>query len=188
MKIRKTLIGLTIGVLSAISISDICNIQLAKAESVNDTSTDQGVCRKFAAGTYLTTISDSTGQFASRSLITLTTDGNILVTDSNQGGVYQGNNQFNPFTTSHGSWKCNKNGELTATTLNFNLSGPLPLASHPLGIAGNNYSIRFNQNTQTLQGTIDLRFFDLNATVQEVTGSSGTPLTYTLTGQRVTAK
>ncbi|MHC5826559.1 MAG: hypothetical protein ACYT04_64515, partial [Nostoc sp.] len=98
MKIRRTLIGLTIGVLSAISISDIWNIDKVNAASVNDPNSQQAVCTKFATGTNLTTISDSTGKFASRSLITLTTDGNILVTDSNQGGVYLGKNQFNPFT------------------------------------------------------------------------------------------
>lgn len=188
MKIRRTLIGLTIGALSAISISDIWNIDKVNAASVNDPNSQQPSCTKFVTGTYLTTISDSTGKFASRSLITLTTDGNILVTDSNQGGVYQGKNQFNPFTTSQGSWKCNNNGNITATILNFNLSGSLPLASNPLSIGGQNYSIRFNQSTQTLQGTIQLRFFDLKATVQEATGSKGVPVTFTFTGQRVTTK
>lgn len=187
MKIRRTLIGLTIGMLSATSISDIWNIDKVKAESVNDTNSQQAVCTKFAPGTYIQTISDSTGKFASRALLTLTTDGNILVTDSNQGGVYQGKNQFNPFSTAHGSWKCN-NGNITATTLNFNLSGSLPLASNPLGIGGQNYNIRFNQSTQTLQGTIQLRFFDLNATVQEATGSKGVPLTFTFTAQRIITK
>lgn len=188
MKIRRSLIGLTIGVLSAISISDIWNIQKVKAESVNDTNSEQAVCRKFVSGTYIQTISDSTGKFASRALLTLTTDGNILVTDSNQGGVYQGKNQFNPFSNAQGSWKCNNNGDITATTLEFNLSGPLPLASNPLGIAGQNYRIKFNQNTQTLQGTIQVRFFDLNATVEEATGSKGVPLTFTFIGQRITTK
>ncbi|MEH2022505.1 hypothetical protein [Nostoc sp.] len=111
-----------------------------------------------------------------------------MVTDSNQGGVYQGKNQFNPFSTSQGSWKCNNNGDITATTLNFNLSGTLPLASNPLGIGGQNYSMRFNQSTQTLQGRIQVRFFDLNATVQEANGCKGVPLTFTFTAQRVTTK
>lgn len=188
MRTRINLIGLTIGMLSAISISDIWNIDKVKAASVNDTNSQQAVCTKFATGTYLTTIFDSTGKFASRSLITLIADGNILVTDSNQGGVYQGKNQFNPFTTSHGSWKCNKNGDISATILNFNLSGSLPLASNPLSIGGQSYSMRFNQSTQTLQGSIQLRFFDLNATVQEATGSKGVSLTFTFTGQRLTTK
>ena len=187
MKIRKTLVGLTVSVLSAISIAQVLNIYKAEAEVVTAPNSEQAVCRKFFAGTYLTTISDSTGQFASRAIITLTIDGNIVVTDSNQGGVYQGENQFNPFTTSQGSWKCN-NGKVIATTLDFNLSGPLPLASNPLAIAGQRYRISFNQSTQTLQGTIELRFFDLNATVQEATGSAGVPLTFTFTGQRVPAK
>jgi hypothetical protein len=185
MKIRRTLVGLTIGVLSVMSISDIWNIHKVNAQPVNDTDLGQASCRDFVAGTYLTTISDSTGNFASRSLITLTTDGNILVADSNQGGV---SGVYNPFSAAHGSWKCQKNGDIAATALNFNLSGPLPLASNPLSIAGEIYHISFNQSTHTLQGTIQLRFFDLNATVQEATGSSGVAQTFTFTGQRITAK
>ncbi|MEH2022506.1 MAG: hypothetical protein V7K62_02725 [Nostoc sp.] len=62
MKIRRTLIGLTIGVLSAITISDIWNIHKVKAESVNYTNSERAVCRKFVSGTCIQTISDSTGK------------------------------------------------------------------------------------------------------------------------------
>lgn len=83
MRIRKTLVGLTIGVLSTGSILDIYNIHKAKAESVINTSSKQAVCRNFIAGIYLTTIKDAYGKFASRALITLTEEGNLISGDSN---------------------------------------------------------------------------------------------------------
>ncbi|MBW4478479.1 MAG: hypothetical protein KME54_16840 [Tolypothrix brevis GSE-NOS-MK-07-07A] len=80
-----------------------------------------------------------------------------LVADSNQGGVV---GAFNPFTNSQGAWKC-RNGEITAKTLNFTLSGSEGSTG---GIARQNFSVRFNRRTQTLQGTINLRLFDLTIT------------------------
>ena len=54
-------------------------------------------------GTYVTTVTDTEGVFASRALATFTGDGIMLITDSGQSGlpgIYQ------PFTSSHGAWTC----------------------------------------------------------------------------------
>ncbi len=179
MRTRKAFAVFTICALSALSIPDVLSLRPAAAQPINTTS-DQAGCRKLVTGTYLTTISTSNGAFASRSLITLTSDGNILVADSNQGGVA---GAFGPFGEAQGAWKCTRNGEITATTLNFSYSGTEGSTG---SLARQNYRVTLNQNTQTVQGTIKLRFLDLNANPQAADGSDGG--TYTFTGQRVTAE
>jgi len=178
MKIRKTLVGLTIGVLSTVSILDICNIHKAKAESLIDTNSKQAICRKFVAGTYLTTIKDANGKFASRALITLTEEGNLITSDSNQGGV---SGQFDPFTTSQGTWVCNGNRAITGRALNFNLSN-----KGGSGIARNDFKASFNPITQTVEGTIELRLFDLKSNPLQGNGQNGG--SFFFTGQLVTAR
>jgi hypothetical protein len=178
MKIRKTLVGLTIGVLSAISVTDILNIRKVEAESVFGQNRQQGVCRRVVTGTYLTTITDANGNFASRALITLTEEGNLIVTDSNQGGI---SSQFNPFTTSQGTWACNGRTEITATALNFSLSN-----QGGSGIARNEYSATFNPRTQTVEGTIELSLFDLQGNPLKGNGQNGG--SFSFTGQFVPAK
>lgn len=178
MRIRKTLVGLTIGVLSTVSILDICNIHKAKADSVIDTNSKQAVCRNFVTGTYLTTIKDAYGKFASRALITLTEEGNLISSDSNQGGV---SGQFDPFTTSQGTWVCNGNREITARALNFSLSN-----KGGSGIARNDFKASFNPTTQTVQGTIELRLFDLKTNPLQGNGKNGG--SFFFTGQLITVK
>ncbi|WP_414516224.1 hypothetical protein [Nostoc sp. PCC 9305] len=178
MKIRKILLGLTIGVLSTVSILDIWNIQKVKADSVIDTNSDLSVCRKFVAGTYLTTIKDASGKFASRALIVLTEEGNLITSDSNQGGV---TGQFDPFTTSQGTWACNGKKAITGRALNFSLSN-----KGGSGIARNDYRATFNPRTQTVEGTIELRLFALQGNPLQGNGQNGG--SFFFTGQLVTAR
>ncbi|MDF5730337.1 MAG: hypothetical protein PUP92_20525 [Rhizonema sp. PD38] len=179
MRTRKAFAVFTICALSALSIPDVLSQSPAASQPINTTS-EQASCSKLVTGTYLTTISTSNGAFASRSLITLTPSGNILVADSNQNGVP---GAFGPFGEAQGAWKCTRNGEITATTLNFSY----PTTEGSSGSIGkSNYSIMFKRQTQVVQGTIKLRFFDLNANPQESDGSDGG--TFTFTGQRVTAE
>ncbi|MUG94857.1 hypothetical protein F7734_21825 [Scytonema sp. UIC 10036] len=147
------------------------------AEQV-DTHSYRADFRKFA-GTYLITVSTSNGEFASRSIITFTQDGNFFVVDSNQGGVP---GQFNPFSDSQGSWKYSDNQEIIATALNFSYPG----SSGSAGIARQNYRVTFNPQTKTLQGEITLRFYDLKANPLET--NAPVAGTFTFTGQRVNAK
>lgn len=178
MKISKTLVALTLGVLSALSISDVLNIHKVQAESVEDTNSEQAVCRKFVSGTYLTTIKDVNGNFASRGLITLTKDGNFIVDDSSQGGVA---GVFNPFTTAQGTWTCTGKNEITARALDFSLSN-----QGGTGIGRIDYRATFDPKTKTVQGTIVLRLFELQANPLLDDGQDGG--TSSFTGQFVTAK
>lgn len=179
MKIRKTLLGLTIGVLSTASILDIWNIQKVKADSLIDTNSELTVCSKFVAGTYLTTIKDASGKFASRALITLTEEGNLISSDSNQGGV---TGQFDPFTTSQGTWACNGKKAITGRALNFSLSN-----KGGSGIARNDYRATFNPITQTVEGTIELRLFN-NLQGNPLQGNGQNGGSFFFTGQQVTAR
>ncbi|MEH2242250.1 hypothetical protein [Nostoc sp.] len=178
MKIRRTLLGLTISILSVMSLSDIWNIQKVLAESVNDTNSKQAVCSNFVTGTYLTTIKNSKGKFASRGLITLTKEGNFIVGDSDQGGV---SGVFNPFTTGQGTWACTGRKEITARAIDFSLSN-----QGGTGIARADYSATFDPTTQTVQGTISLHFFPLQSNPLEGSGTNGG--TTFFTGKLVTAK
>jgi hypothetical protein len=178
MKIRNTLVRVTIGVLSVVSIFDICNIHEVKAESVLDSNSQQAVCSKFVTGTYLTTITDTQGKFLSRGLITLTQEGNFIVGDSSQGGI---SGVFNPFTTAQGTWACIGKREITARALDFSLSN-----TGGTGIARVDYRATFDPRTQRVQGTISLRLFGLKDNPLVGNGQDGG--TTFFTGQIVTAK
>ena len=178
MKLHKTLIGLTVGMLSTMSISDIWNIEQVKAEAITNTNSAQAICNKFVTGTYLTTIKNADGTFASRGLITLTKDGNFIVGDSSQGGI---SGVFNPFTTGQGTWACTKKKEITARSLDFSLSN-----QGGTGIARTDYRATFDPKTQTVQGTISLHLFDLQGDPLNSDGQDGG--TTSFTGQFVSAQ
>ncbi|MUG91678.1 hypothetical protein F7734_03935 [Scytonema sp. UIC 10036] len=177
MKIRKTLVGLTIGILTTVSILNIWNIHKAKAE-FGDNDYQKAGCSNFVTGTYLTTIKNANGNFASRALITLTKEGNLIVGDSNQGGIL---GQFNGFTTSQGTWVCNGTRGITARVFNFSISN-----SGGTGIARNDYSATFNPRTQTVEGTIKLSFFGLEDNPLQGNGQNGG--SFSFTGEFVTTR
>ncbi|MEH2269745.1 MAG: hypothetical protein V7K68_15125 [Nostoc sp.] len=114
-------------------------------------------CSKNVSGSYLTTIFNSDGTIGSRGVITLTEEGNFFVIDSNQGGV---TNVFNPFSNGQGAWKCNSKTGVSARSITFAFPGS---AGSTGSIARSDYQASFNPQTQTVQGTITLRFFNLNA-------------------------
>lgn len=106
-------------------------------------------------GTWVTTITDIEGVFASRSLITLTGDGIVLVNDSGQGGVP---GIFEPFTSSQGAWKCVAksagNVEAAATALNF----VLPKSGRSTAFGRVDYKAVLDLKTGQLAGTVALYF------------------------------
>lgn len=110
-------------------------------------------------GAYLVTVTDSTGNFASRQVLTLSEDGNAFVVNSNQGGL---TGAFNPFTSEQGSWNCERSPlrspVATATVLDFSLPGSVAGAQT---IARGDYQISFAPLPQTISGSIALRFFPL---------------------------
>jgi hypothetical protein len=81
--------------------------------------TDLAACGGLA-GTYVTTFTDREGVFSSRGLMTFTSDGLLLMSDSAQGGVP---GIWDPFSTAQGAWSClAADGEklsISAVGLNF---------------------------------------------------------------------
>jgi len=181
MKILKSLFGLTMVSLCTMSILVISDVHKVKAGAIpnSDASAEaeQSRCRGIVPGTYLTTILNADRTFASRGLITLTRDGNFIVSDSSQGGLA---GVFNSFTTGQGSWVCTGERSITARVLDFSISN-----QGGTGIARIDYIARFNPNTNTIQGSITLSFFGLQDNPLSGNGISGG--TTTFTGQRVTA-
>lgn len=83
---------------------------------VNTDEPDEAICRARLAGTYLTTILNSDGGFASRSVVTLFKDGNVSAADSAELAAMFGQQQ--------GSYRCVGPDGAKATTLDFAFSDP----------------------------------------------------------------
>lgn len=133
------------------------NVVRGDDSSVPENIANTARCRQNVTGAYLTTIFNPDGTIGSRGVITLTKDGNFFVIDSNQGGV---TNVFNPFSSGQGAWKCNSKTGVSARSITFAFPGS---AGSTGSIARSDYQATFNPQTQTVQGTITLRFFSLNA-------------------------
>ena len=97
---------------------------------------------------YLITVKDSNGNFASRGVITLHADHTMSVIDSGQGGP-----AFF-FTSQLGSWKPDGQGELVAKTIDFDY--PPNAATARL-----DYTIHFGEDGGQTTGTITLTTFPL---------------------------
>jgi hypothetical protein len=105
---------------------------------------DQG----FRGRSYVTTIKDSAGNFASRAVITLHADHTMSAIDSGQGGP----TFF--FSSQLGSWKPDGDGGVLARTLDFDFP--------PNGaVVRLDYAISFAQDHSQVAGTITLTTFPL---------------------------
>jgi hypothetical protein len=136
-------------------------------------------CRFLVPGTYLITVNASGGNFSSRSLVTFTSAGNLLVVDSNQDGV---EGEFNPFSDQQGAWKCTGRRAITARTLDFTFVGSV---SDTKGIARLDYTATFDWGFRTLTGQVTLRLFPLDGNPFDDTVLPVETLPFS--GQRVTA-
>jgi hypothetical protein len=119
---------------------------------------------------YVITVVDSTGAFASRGVITLHADQTMSVIDSGQGGP----TFF--FTSQLGSWKPNGSGGVVARTIDFDFP---PNAD----VARLDYSISFAQEHTQVTGTITLTTFPLQA--NPLDGGGTVAGTFTFTGQLI---
>ena len=121
-------------------------------------------CQQLVVGTYLATANQTnstSGQPASyREIITFTADGNLIASDSTAGGVPGSSEPAEqPFGTVQGEWKCTSNNEIVAKALNFGfVSGTLPGY-----IAVTEYHLRFNQDSQVVEGNLVYNLYDLNS-------------------------
>ncbi len=108
--------------------------------------------QNFSGGSYLMTITDSEGRFASRAVITLHADGTASAIDSGQGGP-----TFT-FTSQQGSWKSNGSHGIVARTINFSYTPGLS------GVARTEYEIRLAPDRRSLTGTVTVTMFPLETT------------------------
>jgi hypothetical protein len=100
---------------------------------------------------YLTTITDSTGTFVSRGVITLHSDRTISVTDSGQGGPSY------HFSSQLGSWKPDGNGRIVARTIDFDFP------PSPKVVARVDFTLDFGEDPNRVAGTITVIYFPLEA-------------------------
>ena len=104
-------------------------------------------------GTYVATATDREGVFASRTLMTFTADGALLVTDAGQSGAPQ---PFNPISSSQGVWHCVTSTpeglEIEAIAVNFTLADQDGLQT----IGRLNYELKLNAARADLTGTAEL--------------------------------
>lgn len=98
--------------------------------------------RGFSSGSYVTTIKDSAGNIASRSVITLHADRTISAIDSGE----QGPTYF--FSSQQGSWKPEGIGRIVAKTIDFDFP------QSPGGVVRTDYVISFAQDRSQVTGTI----------------------------------
>ena len=119
---------------------------------------------------YLTTVKDSNGNFASRGVITLHADHTMSVIDSGQGGP----TFF--FSSQLGSWKSDDKDEVVARTIDFDYP---PNAD----VARIDYTISFDKDGDQVSGTITLTTFPLQA--NPLDGGGTVVGTFTFTGELV---
>jgi len=127
--------------------------------------------RAFGGATYVITVLDSQGNFASRGVIALHAGGTMSVTDSGQGGP-----AFF-FSSQLGSWKVSTPSTVVARTIDFDYP---PNAD----VARLDYTLQFTNKGTQITGTITLTIFPLTA---DPLGGGGTVVgTFTFTGDVVT--
>jgi hypothetical protein len=121
----------------------------------------------FNGASYLITIENSMGHFASRGVITLHADHTVSVIDSGQGGP----TFF--FTSQLGSWQPDENGAIVARTLDFDFP---PHAD----VARADYTISFEHNGEQVTGTITLKTFPLRGNPLDGGGMRSAECSFTL--------
>jgi hypothetical protein len=129
---------LTLGIFGLLAA--VGSVALPHAQSAGD--------RGFSGGSYVTTVKDSAGNFASRGVITLHADQTMSVIDSGQGGA----TFF--FSSQLGSWKPDGNRRIAARTIDFDFP-PSP------DVARLDYTISLAQDRSQMTGTVTLTTFPL---------------------------
>ncbi|MBV8211592.1 MAG: hypothetical protein JOZ08_00020 [Verrucomicrobia bacterium] len=125
----------------------------------------------FVGGSYVTTITDSNGNFASRGVFTFHPDFTMSAIDSGQGGP----TFF--FSSQLGSWKFDGAGEIAARTIDFDYP---PNAD----VVRLDYTVKFSADRTQIKGTIMLTSFPLQANPLD---GGGTVIgNFTFTGNVIT--
>ena len=126
---------------------------------------------KKAAGTYFITIEPGGGS----SIVTLTSDGNWLSTNSDQFSLAFGDQQ--------GVWQDTGKRELTARVLDFNFSLPDGVQN---GVTRSRWVVEFDKHFEELEGTVEVEIFAPDQNPLHPTEPPFFTLSSTFEGQRVT--
>jgi hypothetical protein len=126
---------------------------------------------------YLTTVTDSNGNFRTRTVITLHADHTMSVVDADSGGP----NFF--FTGEFGSWRPDGKGGAVGRTIDFDFFVGHPV--YPNGdVARIDYTISFPNDSHLIVGTHTITIFPLE---ENPLGGGGTNVgTFNFTGQLIT--
>lgn len=124
----------------------------------------------FRGATYLITISNATGAFVSRVVITLHSDHTLSVIDSDQGGP----TFF--FTSQLGAWRHDNKGSVVGRTLDFDFP---PSAD----VARLDYTFTFSSDGSQVTGTVTLTSFPLQG--DPLNGGGTAEGQFTFSGKRV---
>lgn len=170
MRIRNAFATVMACILLALTIATVVNVHKASAQAEAASRAD---CRRAVAGTYLYTADSD----LFRGILTLTQDGNVISTTSNQTTGAPPTSQ--PFSDIQGSWNCISARETTSSVLNFNY----PTATLPGSITRSDTRARFDPKAGTIEGTTTGRTFALNA--NPLTDDAPVSATFTFKGQRV---
>jgi len=128
----------------------------------------------FRGASYVTTVRDSNGNFASRGVITLHADQTMSVIDSGQGGP----TFF--FSSQLGSWEPSGTGRAVGRTIDFDY----PNSEGGAEVARLNYTISFAHAGHQIAGTIILTAFPLQG--NPLDGGGTVAGTFTFTGDLIT--
>jgi hypothetical protein len=120
--------------------------------------TDRAACGGFV-GSYVTTFTDQEGVFSSRGVMTFTSDGVLLVSDSAQGGIP---GVWDPFSSAQGTWKClsEEGGKLSIRAVGLNFVLPADGRTPRFGRV--DYEASLDTGTGTLSGSATLRLTSEN--------------------------
>lgn len=128
----------------------------------------------FSGGSYLTTIKDSAGNVASRSVITLHADHTMLAVDSGQNGP----TYF--FGSQLGGWKPAGHHRIVGETIDFGY----PQGPNGPGVVRTDYVINLSPNRRHVTGTITVTDFPMDE--ENILGGSGIPVaSVTFEGDRI---
>lgn len=110
-----------------------------------------------AAGSYLTRNSatiDGRRSVVGRSLITLTKDGQVFLTDSNEAGIFT----FAPFTDGQGTWRCvaDRRGRLHVRAIVLDFTEATADPEQRIGRV--DYDLTYHARTDTLRAKATLAF------------------------------
>jgi len=106
------------------------------------------------AGSYITTVTDIEGVFASRGILTLTAGGSVIVTDSRQGGQA---GVYAPFTMGQGAWTCTASEEGAVGFKAFSLTFTAPADRAGASLGRVDYDGTLDAETGNVTGTLALR-------------------------------